>query len=107
MPIDAHANPPGDEIFDGNGTGKITQRQVIVKLDEQFRIRLAEKILPRNFACPNGVERNRCLVARTNQQPRSAPDVPLPYEQVEIAVDRKSTRLNSSHEWISYAVFCL
>src|SRR5438105_9825440 len=26
----------------------------------------------------------------------------LPLEQ-----DRKSTRLNSSHEWISYAVFCL
>src|SRR5438105_6501219 len=23
------------------------------------------------------------------------------------AADRKSTRLNSSHEWISYAVFCL
>src|SRR5438105_11378226 len=23
------------------------------------------------------------------------------------AGDRKSTRLNSSHEWISYAVFCL
>src|SRR5438105_9648992 len=23
------------------------------------------------------------------------------------AKDRKSTRLNSSHEWISYAVFCL
>src|SRR5207247_11343507 len=22
-------------------------------------------------------------------------------------VDRKSTRLNSSHEWIAYAVFCL
>src|SRR5207247_7237493 len=25
----------------------------------------------------------------------------------ELAEDRKSTRLNSSHEWISYAVFCL
>src|SRR5438105_1854128 len=25
----------------------------------------------------------------------------------EIILDRKSTRLNSSHEWISYAVFCL
>src|SRR5207247_4751541 len=25
----------------------------------------------------------------------------------EESVDRKSTRLNSSHEWISYAVFCL
>src|SRR5438105_10673436 len=24
-----------------------------------------------------------------------------------IRTDRKSTRLNSSHEWISYAVFCL
>src|SRR5207247_9632833 len=24
----------------------------------------------------------------------------------EIDEDRKSTRLNSSHEWISYAVFC-
>src|SRR5207247_5196923 len=26
---------------------------------------------------------------------------------LEHARDRKSTRLNSSHEWISYAVFCL
>src|SRR5438105_7514233 len=25
----------------------------------------------------------------------------------ELILDRKSTRLNSSHEWISYAVFCL
>src|SRR5207247_7134924 len=25
----------------------------------------------------------------------------------ESETDRKSTRLNSSHEWISYAVFCL
>src|SRR5438105_10156489 len=27
--------------------------------------------------------------------------------QVLPQTDRKSTRLNSSHEWISYAVFCL
>src|SRR5438105_9782777 len=26
---------------------------------------------------------------------------------VSTGQDRKSTRLNSSHEWISYAVFCL
>src|SRR6266536_5373965 len=26
---------------------------------------------------------------------------------VAVVSDRKSTRLNSSHEWISYAVFCL
>src|SRR5207247_11194153 len=28
-------------------------------------------------------------------------------ETTELKADRKSTRLNSSHEWISYAVFCL
>src|SRR5690606_41656255 len=30
-----------------------------------------------------------------------------PYEWVEVDLDRKSTRLNSSHVKISYAVFCL
>src|SRR5207247_6360790 len=29
------------------------------------------------------------------------------HDQVRAHSDRKSTRLNSSHEWISYAVFCL
>src|SRR2546428_9923639 len=33
---------------------------------------------------------------------RAHPGVPLPDER-----DRKSTRLNSSHDQISYAVFCL
>src|SRR5438105_11213830 len=33
---------------------------------------------------------------------------PLPVADANsIVIDRKSTRLNSSHEWISYAVFCL
>src|SRR5688572_32597131 len=31
----------------------------------------------------------------------------IPYRTFFIAVDRKSTRLNSSHSQISYAVFCL
>src|SRR5207247_4890400 len=29
------------------------------------------------------------------------------FEELHHSTDRKSTRLNSSHEWISYAVFCL
>src|SRR5438105_13395217 len=29
------------------------------------------------------------------------------HRRVDADQDRKSTRLNSSHEWISYAVFCL
>src|SRR5438105_12069306 len=32
---------------------------------------------------------------------------PSSAEPSESTADRKSTRLNSSHEWISYAVFCL
>src|SRR3712207_7409158 len=31
----------------------------------------------------------------------------IPFETEEEAIDRKSTRLNSSHANISYAVFCL
>src|SRR5207247_5185884 len=40
---------------------------------------------------------------RPRQMQRSARDLSLSL----IGQDRKSTRLNSSHEWISYAVFCL
>src|SRR5438105_11930860 len=36
-----------------------------------------------------------------------APTTVLVIEKNEMIRDRKSTRLNSSHEWISYAVFCL
>src|SRR5438105_6657056 len=32
---------------------------------------------------------------------------PIVVDMFDDFVDRKSTRLNSSHEWISYAVFCL
>src|SRR2546428_8906818 len=34
-------------------------------------------------------------------------EVVEPLDQLQVAVDRKSTRLNSSHDQISYAVFCL
>src|SRR5207247_7645920 len=38
-------------------------------------------------------------------------DISMPVREHRVKdceqVDRKSTRLNSSHEWISYAVFCL
>src|SRR5207248_8955623 len=39
--------------------------------------------------------------------PRGARDRLLPARPVEGGRDRKSTRLNSSHRTISYAVFCL
>src|SRR5438477_4894614 len=43
-------------------------------------------------------------VMRPAEHPRHDP---LAAERVEVARDRKSTRLNSSHMSISYAVFCL
>src|SRR5258708_24891208 len=52
--------------------------------------------------------------SRTNQKPadsrRSDYDFPLVDKErtwKKVVVDRKSTRLNSSHQIISYAVFCL
>src|SRR5207247_6601243 len=49
-----------------------------------------------------GLEKSRVAV--------HVPVVALPEDELRVGnrkVDRKSTRLNSSHEWISYAVFCL
>src|SRR5215813_14555423 len=37
----------------------------------------------------------------------AALDLPFAVVELELAKDRKSTRLNSSHVRISYAVFCL
>src|SRR2546429_6670126 len=46
------------------------------------------------------------LVQLHNRQPRASfiPGLPT---HIRLALDRKSTRLNSSHGYISYAVFCL
>src|SRR5207247_9600426 len=40
-------------------------------------------------------------------QPRLHARLHLHGQRPRRCKDRKSTRLNSSHEWISYAVFCL
>src|SRR5207247_8344731 len=58
-----------------------------------------------------------CLTAARPAQPAASPrsgldSPPLASRPIMgglrgLRRDRKSTRLNSSHEWISYAVFCL
>src|SRR2546422_1924393 len=52
------------------------------------------------------------LLARQRDLPSSLEDLPAPEAHAHVAEgvlvqDRKSTRLNSSHGYISYAVFCL
>src|SRR5256885_13184594 len=50
-----------------------------------------------------GKHRRRHVKARVHQPSRRQPRL----EDFEPQIDRKSTRLNSSHLVISYAVFCL
>src|SRR5438105_10467974 len=52
--------------------------------------------------------RSSCGPGAADSPPRTSRHTPGRAAVVERAArDRKSTRLNSSHEWISYAVFCL
>src|SRR5207249_6290539 len=45
--------------------------------------------------------------AKPNEVPSAAPTISPRSDSSIVTVDRKSTRLNSSHVSISYAVFCL
>src|SRR5207247_9727556 len=64
---------------------------------------------------PSGVADFRVYVPSSGASDAVAPTqfkVPLAALEPQVVgdileLDRKSTRLNSSHEWISYAVFCL
>src|SRR5207247_11386179 len=46
-----------------------------------------------------------CLIVAA--PPAPAAPIQIGKREERAGSDRKSTRLNSSHEWISYAVFCL
>src|SRR2546422_7663918 len=48
-------------------------------------------------------EQNR----RARKSPGQSPGKVVTQHSVDLTSDRKSTRLNSSHGYISYAVFCL
>src|SRR5438105_12674401 len=52
------------------------------------------------------VPATHCRAAADQNQAVRAAD-PAKGRRLLSGRDRKSTRLNSSHEWISYAVFCL
>src|SRR2546429_7028787 len=56
--------------------------------------------------CPAGERRRRTFRRRSRAALEPCTQGGA-YEEYFICVDRKSTRLNSSHGYISYAVFCL
>src|SRR5438105_10796061 len=57
--------------------------------------------------------RGSLRILERGKSPREISPNPIGCENEQVPLcygmhgDRKSTRLNSSHEWISYAVFCL
>src|SRR3712207_8877446 len=61
-----------------------------------------------SLRCPSGVDPEGGRSAAAVAEPAShGPHVDASTNQLGGGVDRKSTRLNSSHANISYAVFCL
>src|SRR5688572_32346267 len=55
----------------------------------------------------DGLDEDESHVSRQPSIASLLPREPLPGMHVLVTRDRKSTRLNSSHSQISYAVFCL
>src|SRR5947209_10931983 len=84
-----------------------------------FRSHQAIRVVEGGDADPAGRQRARAVVLAPGQaQPGSGPDqlglqvlgvrpAPFGHRVAQPGTDRKSTRLNSSHANISYAVFCL
>src|SRR5205809_5349355 len=60
----------------------------------------------RHLACPHRTTHRLGLRKIQLRPPAPTRAVELDFTETE-AIDRKSTRLNSSHGYISYAVFCL
>src|SRR5688572_31606124 len=63
-------------------------------------------IEPTNFRSPWS-ERETESISRRKSSRESIRITKLFFEDLRLSRDRKSTRLNSSHSQISYAVFCL
>src|SRR5207247_3151342 len=74
---------------------KASKRFVEVDAEQQTQLAALEKLLPAVRE-----DMDRALQPHAIALPPESP-----WEKQSL--DRKSTRLNSSHEWISYAVFCL
>src|SRR5207247_8049965 len=85
----------------------LRKRDLLLAGDERVLADLPEILVQRPFV-------ERCTFRRVQLHglvtpPRRAHDAARNYDPPSRrrGLDRKSTRLNSSHEWISYAVFCL
>src|SRR2546422_3914601 len=80
----------------------------------QVRIAVVDEQAPVRFECPRHLAERRDVlalaeVAETREEADDGVELPSVREPSHVAAheaERKSTRLNSSHGYISYAVFC-
>src|ERR1035438_221977 len=102
---------------DGKNVPDLTPRESVV-LAELYRAARTVQIEYRLTAMPNRVDVRRAMIIRIDRSPQSVksengrhkyilPGFPSAWVCRGQSSDRKSTRLNSSHLGISYAVFCL
>src|SRR2546430_4031786 len=96
----------GDEVHCGAGGGGHGHEREETPRSESLRHRRAER------QQPYGIEDQMAEVGMDERVSDECPDVGGPTSgprdvRQDAGVDRKSTRLNSSHSQISYAVFCL
>src|SRR6266702_5857577 len=70
-------------------------------------LRLGPELAANVFDDPVHLTREAVHEARVQARDGRLADHRLRFDEVDPAQDRKSTRLNSSHVAISYAVFCL
>src|SRR5207249_5516448 len=105
----------------GHGRAAVREPAGAAELDRRSGLRVAARLRPRAGACAArpcacrsaglGVAGRRHLPARRKDGERSGEATPRSRVHRGAGprggVDRKSTRLNSSHVSISYAVFCL
>src|SRR5437867_9810562 len=85
------------QISSGAGEGRVSNPSVLSLAVRQFSTTALERT-PRDF-CP--------AHHRRDAQPPRRHTKRNVFQVMSGRVDRKSTRLNSSHRTISYAVFCL
>src|SRR5260370_16937984 len=76
--IDLYADLSREKLCKWQTTGKITQREIVVQFDEEFRIRLGKKILAGNFPGVDSAEGDSRHKARTPHPFRTATTLLLP-----------------------------
>src|SRR5438105_3500432 len=82
----------GDKVEPGQVIAEIETDKATMEVEAVDEGEIAEILVPEGS---QGVKVNTPIARMKGEAGAPAPR------------DRKSTRLNSSHEWISYAVFCL